>query len=86
MQTKGTFPKTIESAEYDFVLIQGYKDEAEKLKAENEKLKQALQDQVDYHHFIGNSDCPITANEAFIYLYKNAKTALIETKSWQYGK
>jgi hypothetical protein len=83
--TKGTFPKTIESAEYDFVLIQGLKSEAEKLKAENELLKQALQDAVDYHHFIGNRDCPITRTESFIYLYKNAKDALLKTNSWQYG-
>ena len=65
--TKGTFPKTIESAEYDFVLIQGLKSEAEKLKAENELLKQALQDAVYYHHFICNRDCPITVTESFIY-------------------
>lgn len=83
--TKGTFPKTIESAEYDFVLIQGLKSEAEKLKTENELLKQALQDAVDYHHFIGNRDCPITVTESFIYLYKNAKDALMKTNSWQYG-
>jgi hypothetical protein len=67
--TKGTFPKTVESAEYDFVLIEG-------LRAENQRLKQVLQDQIDYHHFIGNRDCPITANEAFIHLYNSAKTAL----------
>lgn len=83
--TKGTFPKTVESAEYDFVLIQGLKSEAEKLKTENELLKQALQDAVDYHHFIGNRDCPITVTESFIYLYKNAKDALMKTNSWQYG-
>jgi hypothetical protein len=52
---------------------------------ENELLKQALQDQVDYHHYIGNSDCKITVNESFIYLYKNAKDALLKTNSWQYG-
>ena len=33
--TKGTFLKTVESAEYDFVLING-------LKAENDKLKEAI--------------------------------------------
>jgi hypothetical protein len=33
--TKGTFQKTVESAEYDFVLING-------LKAENDKLKDAI--------------------------------------------
>lgn len=33
--TKGTFQKTVESAEYDFVLING-------LKAENDKLKEAV--------------------------------------------
>jgi hypothetical protein len=67
--TQGTFPKTIESAAYDFVLIQSLIDE-------NERLKQAFQDQIDYHHFIGNRDCPITANEAFIHLYKSAQSAL----------
>ena len=82
--TKGTFPKTTESAEYDFVIIQGLKAENDKLKAENELLKQALQNAVDYHHFIGNDDCPITVTESFIYLYKNAKDALLKTNSWQY--
>ena len=67
--TQGTFPKTIESAKYDFALIQG-------LTAENQRLKQVLQDQIDYHHFIGNRDCPITSNEAFNHLYNSAKTAL----------
>lgn len=33
--TKGTFQKTVESAEYDFVLING-------LKADNDKLKEAI--------------------------------------------
>ena len=33
--TKGTFPKTVESAEYEFALING-------LKAENDKLKEAI--------------------------------------------
>ena len=33
--TKGTFPQTVESAEYNFVLING-------LKAENDKLKEAI--------------------------------------------
>jgi hypothetical protein len=59
--------------------------EIEILKAENSMLKQALQDQVDYHHFIGNDDCPITVNESFIHLYKNAKDALLKSNSWQYG-
>ena len=35
--TKGTFPKTVESAEYDFVLING-------LKVENDKLKEAVKE------------------------------------------
>ena len=59
--------------------------ELEILKAENQTLKQALQDAVDFHHFIGNDDCPITVTESFIYLYKNAKDALLKTNSWQYG-
>lgn len=33
--TKGTFQKTVESSEYEFALING-------LKAENDKLKQAV--------------------------------------------
>jgi hypothetical protein len=33
--TRGTFQKTVESAEYEFVLING-------LKAENDKLKEAI--------------------------------------------
>jgi len=67
--TQGTFPKTIESAEYDFVREQAHLTEIA-------RLKQVLQDQIDYHHYIGNSDCPVTANEAFIHLYNSAKTAL----------
>jgi hypothetical protein len=59
--------------------------ELEILKVENQMLKKALQDQVDYHHFIGNDDCPITVTESFIYLYKNAKDALLKTNSWQFG-
>jgi hypothetical protein len=59
--------------------------ENEILKAENAMLKQALQDAIDYHHFIGNRECTITVNESFIYLYKNAKDALIKSNSWQYG-
>ncbi len=57
------------------------KSEAERLKIEGLKyenylLRRALQDQIDYHHFIGNEDCPITINESLIYLYNNAKEAL----------
>jgi hypothetical protein len=59
--------------------------ELEILKAENEMLKQALQDQVDYHHFIGNRECTITVNESFTYLYKNAKDALLKSNSWKYA-
>lgn len=83
--TQGTFPKTIESAEYDFVLIEGLKSEVERLKSENEIMKQALIDATEHHHFIGNSDCTVSVNESFTFLYKNAKDALIKTKSWQYG-
>lgn len=38
--TKGTFEKTVESAEYDFVLIKG-------LEMENAKLKEAIGDVLD---------------------------------------
>lgn len=38
--TKGTFEKTIESAEYEFVLIKG-------LEEENKKLKEAINDVLD---------------------------------------
>ncbi len=38
--TKGTFEKTVESAEYDFVLIKG-------LESENAKLKEAIGDVLD---------------------------------------
>jgi len=65
--------------------VESNPDLIESLKAENELLKQALQDAVDYHHYIGNDDCKITINESFTYLYKNAKDALLKTKSWQYG-
>jgi len=57
----------------------------EELQAENEMLKKVLNDQVDYHHFIGNRECTISVNESFIHLYNSAKNALIETKSWSYG-
>ena len=56
-------------------------NELEQLRKENEMLKQAFQDQIDYHHFIGNSDCPITVNESFIHLYNSAQTALLNSKS-----
>lgn len=46
--------------------------EIEIIKSENEMLKKALQDQVDYHHFIGNRECTITVTESFIYLYKKS--------------
>jgi hypothetical protein len=56
-------------------------NELEQLRKENEMLKQAFQDQIDYHHFIGNSDCPITVNESFTHLYNSAQTALLNSKS-----
>lgn len=69
MQSKETFTKTIESSEYDFVREQAHI-------AEIARLKQVLQDQIDYLHYIGNRECPVTANEAFIHLYNSAETAL----------
>jgi hypothetical protein len=64
------------SEKYNSALIEGLKSEVERLKSENALLKTALQDQIDYHHFIGNEDCPISINESLIYLYNNAKEAL----------
>ena len=48
----------------------------EKLKRDNQILKQALSDQIDYHHFVGNDDCPIKNNEKFVTLYNLASDAL----------
>jgi len=44
--TKGTFPKTIESAEYDFMLIRG-------LENENKKLKEAINDVLEVFEGVG---------------------------------
>jgi hypothetical protein len=44
--TKGTFPKTIESAEYEFMLIRG-------LENENKKLKEAINDVLEVFEGVG---------------------------------
>jgi hypothetical protein len=44
--TKGTFNKTVESAEYDFVLING-------LKNENNKLKDAINEVIEVLNGVG---------------------------------
>lgn len=40
------------------------------------KLKQVLQEMIDYHHYIGNDDCPVTVNESLTHLYKMAEDNL----------
>lgn len=50
----------------------------EKLQVENTKLKQVLQDQLDYHHHIGNDDCPYSVNQILCYLYDLANKGLHE--------
>ena len=54
--------------------------EIEILKEQNEILKTALQDIVDYHHHIGNSDCPYTINQIHTTLYKLATNGLSDAK------
>ncbi len=41
-----------------------------------ESLRQTLNDMIDYHHFIGNEDCPVTHNEVLVTLYKMAQAGL----------
>ena len=58
--------------------------ELENLKAENEKLKQVLQEQINYHHHIGNEDCPYSTNQILCHLYESAANALKETQYSQF--
>ena len=51
-------------------------DEIQKLQAEVNRLKAVLQSQIDYHHHIGNSDCPYDTNTILNHLYKTAKDGL----------
>ena len=50
--------------------------EIAKLQQENAILKQALQSSIDYHHHIGNDDCPYSINQILVTLYKIAKNGL----------
>lgn len=56
------------------------KSEIEILKEQNEILKTALQDIVDYHHHIGNSDCPYTITQIHNNLYKLATNGLKDSE------
>jgi hypothetical protein len=53
-------------------------NELEKLKTENAKLRLILQDQIDYHHHIGNDDCPYSTNQILCHLYDSAQNGLKE--------
>jgi hypothetical protein len=50
--------------------------EIAKLQQENAILKQALQSSIDYHHHIGNDDCPYSVNQILVTLYKIAEKGL----------
>jgi hypothetical protein len=54
------------------------KSELEVLKEQNAILREALQSQIDYHHHIGNEDCPYSTNQVLVTLYKKAKNGLKE--------
>lgn len=46
------------------------KTELEILTEQNEIMATALKDLIDYHHLIGNRDCPFTTNEIHILIEK----------------
>ena len=46
------------------------------LQEENIVLKKALQDLIDFHHHIGNEDCPYNRNYILITMYNIAEKAL----------
>ena len=50
--------------------------EVQKLQVEVDRLKAVLQAQIDYHHHIGNSDCPYSTNTILVHLYKSAENGL----------
>jgi hypothetical protein len=52
------------------------KTELEIVREQNEIMATALRDLIDYHHHIGNSDCPYTRNEIQITLYNLANNGL----------
>jgi len=45
-------------------------------KKQVEVLKTALQDNIDYHHFIGNDGVEVSNNEVLTTLYNTAKKGL----------
>ena len=55
------------------------KTETEILKAQNKILETALIDLIDYHHHIGNRDCPLSLNEIHNKLYSIAANGLKES-------
>ena len=52
------------------------KTELEIVREQNEIMATALRDLIDYHHHIGNSDCPYTNNQKQTTLYKLATNGL----------
>ena len=48
------------------------------LQEENAILRKALQDTIDFHHLIGNRDCPFTTNQIMVTLYKTAERGLAD--------
>lgn len=58
--------------------IQVNKTTIEILEQQNQILINALQSQIDYHHHIGNEDCPYTTNQVLNQLYKLVVDGLAE--------
>jgi hypothetical protein len=48
------------------------------LQEENAILRKALQDTINFHHLIGNDDCPYTHNHIMVTLYRTATKGLAD--------
>jgi hypothetical protein len=48
------------------------------LQEENAILRKALEDTINFHHLIGNDDCPFTTNQIMVTLYKTAERGLAD--------
>lgn len=65
---------TIEQAQDAYCKM--LKEDNETLKQQNKLMLDALNDSIDFHHHIGNEDCPYTNNYIFTTLYKIAQKGL----------
>lgn len=46
------------------------------LEIENQRLVKIFEEMIDYHHHIGNDDCPYSTNTILVHLYKLAEEGL----------